>query len=617
MIQELYCKNFKVFREATNLPLRRLTVVTGPNNSGKSTIIDLFRLLDTGDANEGRLLYSLNLGIGDHRLRTFPELLNDPDEALEVGIKAFVGAGLGHLRCSDKSGERDIHFGFELADDVQVRSRFENVEGRAFLKSRTIALHPPEAPEPQHIFRETHVLTEPDSNWFIDQDKSQETPQRGSDKRQTSSEHDDSPDEATEEAYPDYSPPPPPVFATVQFGIDYGDGVIREGMNSPGLDRMMARRADRVTGVSLLQDYHQKNRQITWDIDPSLFDMAVRVLNHHSDLEGRSSPRFSKDEIRRVCERTSSITPSLLHPSQGRREFPDRSLLPYFGKDEFQKAVDGEEVPNWISPKSCGAWKSALKEVIGPLVRGIDSGLSLDVLHIPAYRGRPKRHYGPDDALTPLLQSFQEFAVKTEKVEGEVKKDRVSKWLETFEIGSSLHVDTVGPDLVDTVGPDLVDTVGPDLYEAYVERDGKKRYLADLGSGSAQLLPLIINFATQQASLVVVEEPEANLHPNLQAKLADFFVEMMQNGIQVVIETHSEYFTRRLQYLVARGTCEPDHTGILYLRSEKEDTETEETPKVQEITIDGHGQLSEPFGPGFFDQATDLMMDLFKYGQKN
>jgi predicted ATPase len=596
MIQELYCKNFKVFREATSLPLRRLTVVTGPNNSGKSTIIDLFRLLDTEDANDGRILYSLKLDAGDHRLRTFSELLNDPNEPLEVGVKAFVNTGLEDLSSSDTTGDTDIYYDFALADDVQVHSRFESVEGRAFLKSRTLYLDPPEASEPQQVFRETHDLTRPGSDFG--QNESQDTSNRTSQENKNVADGDGSPYEAMAEV--SQGPPRPPVFATVQFGVDYGDGVVREDMTSPGLDRSMSRLAH-TTSINFRQDYHERNRRVTWDIEPSLFDMAFKVLNYHSDLEDEASPRFSMEDIRHVCQRPSSLSPSLHHPRKGRREFPERSILPYFGEDAVSNMDDEDDVPKWLTPEGREAWQSALEEVIGPLVQQIDSRLSVDALHIPTYRGRPKRHYGPNDALTPLLQRFQKFEIKAEEMKEDVKEDYVGKWLEAFEIGSSLHVDTVGPD----------------LYEAYVKRDGEKRYLADLGSGSAQLLPLIINFATQQSSLVVVEEPEANLHPNLQAQLADFFVEMMGRGIQVVIETHSEYLTRRLQYLVARGKCEPDHAGILYLRSEEDHADSEDTPKVQEITIDGYGQLSHPFGPGFFDQATNLMMDLFKYGQKN
>ncbi|WP_022835181.1 AAA family ATPase [Salisaeta longa] len=599
MIQELYCKNFKIFRTATTVPLHRLTVVTGPNNSGKSTIIDLFRLLDTDEAHEGRLLYSLNFGSGDHRLRTFPELLNDPDAALEVGLKAFVRASLDDLQYCDGRGETDRYFSFALSDDVQVRSRFENVEERAFLKHRTISLHPPEASASQRVFRETHALTDPNPP------PTKPTGNSRADRSATTDPEAPS-DRESAEAMSDLSEhfPPPPTFATVSFGVDQGEGFIREGMKPPGLNRTMARKAHGAAAPNILRNhYHHKDRTTTWEIEPALFEMALAVLNHCSIIKPEGSARFSSDEIQGVCERPSSIPAPFYVPARGRRAFPVRSILPYIGDDTVAKVIDRNEVPDWVSPHHRDAWASAFEEVIGPLIEQIDLGLTLNALHIPTYRGRPKRFYGPNDALTPLLQRFQTFEIKAEEMEGDAKAEYIDKWLAAFELGSSFHVDTVGPD----------------LYEAYVIRDGEKRYLADLGAGSAQLLPLIINFATQQASLVIVEEPEANLHPNLQAQLADFFVEMVDRGIQVVVETHSEYLTRRLQYLVARGACPPEHTGILYLRGEQ-DGETdniEETPKIKEITIDTHGQLSQPLGPGFFDKATDLMMDLFKYGQEN
>jgi predicted ATPase len=81
------------------------------------------------------------------------------------------------------------------------------------------------------------------------------------------------------------------------------------------------------------------------------------------------------------------------------------------------------------------------------------------------------------------------------------------------------------------------------------------------------------------------------------------------------VETHSEYLVRRLQYLVATNACEPDQTSVLYV--DAPERKENETPEVRSITIDDHGQLSEPFGSGFYDQASDLMIDLFKYGSEN
>jgi predicted ATPase len=117
------------------------------------------------------------------------------------------------------------------------------------------------------------------------------------------------------------------------------------------------------------------------------------------------------------------------------------------------------------------------------------------------------------------------------------------------------------------------------------------------------------------SSVLLLEEPEANLHPNLQSRLADLLVELIGSGHQVLVETHSEYLVRRLQYLVAKGQCDPDSASVLYV--DATDSMDTSTPDVRSISIDEHGQLSEPFGGGFFDEATDLMVDLFKYGSEN
>lgn len=81
----------------------------------------------------------------------------------------------------------------------------------------------------------------------------------------------------------------------------------------------------------------------------------------------------------------------------------------------------------------------------------------------------------------------------------------------------------------------------------------------------------------------------------------------------MMVETHSEYFIRRIQYLVARGDIDPDQVQVLYVEPPSEQSSS----RIRPISLDEKGQLSKPFGSGFFDQATDLMVDLFKYGSEN
>jgi predicted ATPase len=60
-------------------------------------------------------------------------------------------------------------------------------------------------------------------------------------------------------------------------------------------------------------------------------------------------------------------------------------------------------------------------------------------------------------------------------------------------------------------------------------------------------------------SIILMEQPEIHLHPSAQSILADVMIDVInsrENGadrnIQLIIETHSEHFLRRLQRRICR-----------------------------------------------------------------
>lgn len=113
----------------------------------------------------------------------------------------------------------------------------------------------------------------------------------------------------------------------------------------------------------------------------------------------------------------------------------------------------------------------------------------------------------------------------------------------------------------------------------------------------------------------IIEEPEANLHPNLQSKLADLFVMLSKRlPVRFIIETHSEYLIRKLQYLTAKGEISSDDSIIYYYNDDKYVTQKE--PKIKKIHIEENGGLSDSFGPGFYDEISNLKFDLLKLNQE-
>jgi predicted ATPase len=83
--------------------------------------------------------------------------------------------------------------------------------------------------------------------------------------------------------------------------------------------------------------------------------------------------------------------------------------------------------------------------------------------------------------------------------------------------------------------------------------------LPDVGFGISQVLPVLVQcFYAPSGSIILMEQPEIHLHPSAQSALADVMIDAInsrENGadrnIQVVLETHSEHFLRRLQRRIA------------------------------------------------------------------
>ena len=74
---------------------------------------------------------------------------------------------------------------------------------------------------------------------------------------------------------------------------------------------------------------------------------------------------------------------------------------------------------------------------------------------------------------------------------------------------------------------------------------------------------------------------------------------------------------RKLQYLTAEKEIEPGEVNIYYFNADE--FVSKEEPKVKKIQIDEFGALSDNFGPGFFDEATNLKFELIRLnkGQNN
>jgi predicted ATPase len=147
-------------------------------------------------------------------------------------------------------------------------------------------------------------------------------------------------------------------------------------------------------------------------------------------------------------------------------------------------------------------------------------------------------------------------------------------------------------------------------YEVLLRTKGSKHQvnLTDVGFGLSQVLPVLVQcFYVPANSIVILEQPEIHLHPKVQGALADLFIEAIQareNGqprnIQLLIESHSEHFLRRLQRRIAEEVISPKDAALYFCTPGTEGSE------IQKLELDLFGNINNWPTDFFGDEMSDL-----------
>jgi predicted ATPase len=100
-----------------------------------------------------------------------------------------------------------------------------------------------------------------------------------------------------------------------------------------------------------------------------------------------------------------------------------------------------------------------------------------------------------------------------------------------------------------------------------VTLDGnRERDITEIGFGVSQVVPVLVAGLLQPAEgMLIVDLPEAHLHPRPQAAIADFFCSLALSGRSTLIETHSEMFFHRLRLRAAQNPALLDKIAVYFI----------------------------------------------------
>jgi hypothetical protein len=101
--------------------------------------------------------------------------------------------------------------------------------------------------------------------------------------------------------------------------------------------------------------------------------------------------------------------------------------------------------------------------------------------------------------------------------------------------------------------------------------DQRPHDITEVGFGISQIVPVIVAGIMQKpGSLLVVDLPEAHLHPKPQAALADFFCSLALLDKRCLIETHSDLFIHQLRLRSELTPTLRDRIAVYFLDAPKE-----------------------------------------------
>jgi AAA ATPase domain len=214
------------------------------------------------------------------------------------------------------------------------------------------------------------------------------------------------------------------------------------------------------------------------------------------------------------------------------------------------------------------------------------------------YRPVPRSFYVLDDPnlaaedrglLTYLIRLWSSKEAEEKKV-----RERLNSSLQKLNLTQYFEVSQVSK------------KIGPKVIEIRVAPTSSRQKvtIADAGFGLSQFLPLAVYDARLVGGALIAYQPEVHLHPFAQSRLADVFVDSLNRGNQLFVETHSVDLLLRLQSKIATGDVNPDDVRVFCFENRNGKSE------LSQMTFDESGAPSRTWPEGFVDTSLKLAREL-------
>lgn len=175
--------------------------------------------------------------------------------------------------------------------------------------------------------------------------------------------------------------------------------------------------------------------------------------------------------------------------------------------------------------------------------------------------------------------------------------NQVGQWISYISPGAGVHVNV----------DEKIKTA--ELRYNFIEGNEKTNdyRCINVGFGLTYVLPIIVLLlSAKPGDTIMIENPEAHIHPAGQSKLGELIARAGADGIQVIVETHSDHILNGIRLAVKSKIVPENDVDLFYFYKDKEDGYKH---KVVCPHIESDGQLDN-WPEGFFDEWDNMLLKL-------
>ena len=347
-------------------------------------------------------------------------------------------------------------------------------------------------------------------------------------------------------------------------------------------------------------DFGDDNSLVNLGSFDDLIHKHRRDLPLGFSLAWKFSEKLSLPDVDEVDTLSFDLSVDNVENAASKMSFNYRAGEQYFnadwnGQDYCSLSTPSTEYNYAGSPFRCygiqGIYPEMLK-LFDPLQTSFEN-LFRSIRYLGPLREYPRRHYawhGKHSAGVGQHGEEMVTALFSGRIQLRSLDEQIPKWLQRLDLIDSYRLNPI--------------TGSEKDYEFLVRKykGGPEVRLTDVSFGVSQVLPvLVLCYYVPEGSILILEQPEAHLHPKVQSELADLLIEVVKNRkLQIILESHSEHLLIRLMRRIAEEQISADDTAFYFCEM------NEGTSEIERLNVDDYGNITNWPQNFFGDEMGDL-----------